>query len=202
MLSFTFTGVSYYTNIISKNSNRQEYIEGYCDTGCTRSSIGLYSLSKLLGIPSKDLLEYFEKRINKGYVELRTAIANGSTMRTIPVRLYNIQLDSLHFEYLNCLVNIDDILVQTNGYRELNESQLYKVQPFMLIGLDILRAFDKVILDKNKIECRDFNENVYNSYWANTEGIITLYMDQICNEIKTDKYDEFKAFVNNNLSNK
>lgn len=168
--------ISYSTLMTHINNDSRKVIEAICDTGCTTTSIGLRSLSILLGVSVDVLKNEIESRLRKGYPIIQTSIADGSCLRNVPIIINCIYIGSRKFDSLYCLVNIDEVKY---GYNCSDRSILHTQMqaPYILIGLDILRAFNRIEMNKNEILCEGFNQQFYDFRWSHAKGLWKVYLN-------------------------
>lgn len=158
MITFNFKGNSYKAPVDYK----QYTIDGICDTGATVTAIDIYSLSALTGFSGKSIYNYAVSRINNGMNCGYASTASGKLDRTVCIKLKNVSLDGNCITDFYMKLNIDNDLWKTDGAIIINGEEKV-ASPYILIGLDIIRAYD-IVGDKDKIELRNFNSNLYASY--------------------------------------
>lgn len=57
-------------------------------------------------------------------------------------------------------MNIDDKLAETDGWYQFNGIWC-KAQPYILVGCDLIRTFENVMLTKDKVVTTRFNMDYY-----------------------------------------
>ena len=158
--------INYYSIVRHINSRKEHIVACYCDTGCTTTSFNIEALSKLLNIKKDVLVNEIKSRVGNRYSIVYTSIANGSKVQSIPISIKNVCIDNVEFDKLNCLLNLSDI-----------DNNIINADPLVLIGLDILRSFNRVVMDRDKIVCDMFDKSFYDSMWCNSENLWTVYMN-------------------------
>lgn len=144
-------------------------INAIFDTGCSTTSMSLYSLAFLLN-------ESYEKLIsdlnNPVYDSNYLLSADNEVNRATRVALPDIYLipsrkeqgDFLRFEKFFCSVSTDIDLAKNDGIINTvinGEVVNYQSSPYVLLGYDIINSFDYFNGDKNRIYTGKFDKQKY-----------------------------------------
>lgn len=158
--------INYQVAVNHINNRKESSVLGFCDTGCTTTSLNIEALSRLLNIRKIILIAEIKSRLSNGYPIIYTNIANGTKAESILISINNVHIGSVVFDKLNCLLNLSDIDDNVGG-----------ASPLILIGLDVLRSFSSVVMDKDRIVCKEFDKFFYESMWSKTGKLWTVYMN-------------------------
>lgn len=175
---------------VNTSKNTIGNIYGYFDTGCSYTSVGLYSLSKLLGLNPNTILQYVNSRVSKGYPVYYSNVANGDIAATIPVSIVNCTIGKHKFNNLYCMLNINDKLCESNGVFKTNDGRILNISAHMLLGLDLIRSYNNITFERDFIIVDNFNEIIYEGFWNAPQDIIKLYQSMVVKEQAVDALPE------------
>lgn len=169
-MKFKYVDNSYIGNLSYKFGEFEYSINAIFDTGCTISSIGLYSLSSLIRKPC----EYIMSRIEQRYYTCPTQDASGGFHNNVRITIPNVILSNasasiqseyddnskIKFDRFYCNLNIDDKLATTKGVYTVN-GKSFKSPPYILIGCDFIRTFDNINLSQRNASLGRFDKDKY-----------------------------------------
>lgn len=147
------------------SNGKEQDITIIFDTGCTNTVVGMYFANTVLLekaiVANRDLLY---SKFGSGYLQT----ADGGVNRVIDISLSNVALsdysyaDRLDLSAINVKLNIDDKLLYTNGFYTVGNVAV-KAEPYMLLGLDIIRYFESIVFTEEYVSVSKFDYSKYNS---------------------------------------
>lgn len=163
-----FSGCAYVGTLTYKKTLIKNDISTIFDTGCTTTSIGLYSLKCLLGCSYNDILSKIEDRYFGENTQDASGGLHGNVRITIPsIALSNSSFDlddsepNIEFGSFYCNLNIDDSLAKTDGLVINSNGLSFMIRSYILIGCDFIRTFDNITISKKRASLSKFNEGLY-----------------------------------------
>lgn len=106
-MRFNFSGNGYLGILTHKVGVFSSYVTAVFDTGCTMTSIGLYSLKHLLNCEYDDILSKIEDRYFGDY----TQDASGGIHRNVRVIIPGVSLSNISNNYSDDNVKFDRFLL-------------------------------------------------------------------------------------------
>ena len=143
------------------NGNVCNRIEACFDTGCVNTYIGLYALSVLTNLSVDVISNFIKEHSDKESITYGIS-ANNQTNKSYPVVIEEVNIGGLNVKNFRCSVNLDESIAKTSGFTKL-EDEYIQIEPYILIGLDFITAFQEIEFNNKTISCDKFNSVIYAS---------------------------------------